>query len=68
MNTPELGLAIGFAGPLPWSLVLDAAGGGTSGIGWALAFSSLAAARGLGILAFVLFGRHTFSGTTNGLR
>jgi MFS family permease len=63
-----VGFGAGFLAPLVFGLVLDAAGRGASGTGWALAFSSLAAACGAGILAFVLLGRHTFSGTTNGLR
>ncbi|MDO8607775.1 MAG: MFS transporter [Phaeospirillum sp.] len=46
-----LGFGAGFIGPLAFGLVLDLAGGATTGLAWGLAFASLGAVVALGPLA-----------------
>ncbi|RAU23507.1 MFS transporter [Paramagnetospirillum kuznetsovii] len=49
-----LGFGAGFVGPLAFGMVLDAAGGATTGLAWGLAFASLGAVVALGPLALRL--------------
>ena len=49
-----LGFGAGFVGPLVFGMVLDWAGGATTGLAWGLAFASLGAVAGLGPLALRL--------------
>jgi predicted MFS family arabinose efflux permease len=49
-----LGFGAGFIGPLAFGMVLDAAGGASTGLAWGLAFASLGAVVALGPLALRL--------------